>query len=92
MNELKSCPFCGSADVYCWDTGTEYPAHSVVCPDCQAEGPEADSRENTIALWNTRQTGYYICSDPQECIAHYSGWDQPETPENRDPQSTENER
>lgn len=53
MNEeLKPCPFCGSQDVE--STFMGHGALAVLCYECEAEGPPADTLEESIAAWNKR--------------------------------------
>ncbi|HDR9087326.1 TPA: Lar family restriction alleviation protein [Burkholderia vietnamiensis] len=49
--ELKPCPFCGG------DGHVAYRGdHFVTCRECKAFGPDAESDETAIALWNRRTT------------------------------------
>lgn len=47
--DLKPCPFCG-ASASPADTGINW----IVCDDCAAEGPVADSEEQAVDKWNSR--------------------------------------
>lgn len=61
---LKSCPFCGSEDLYV-DTEVAYDGKYlyVLCGDCMASGPEfnldlfPDAYTSAIKNWNIRKTG-----------------------------------
>lgn len=63
MDELKSCPFCGSNEVSLsiGSRTAEYPSvyfaeyYYVECHECAALGPEShDKEEQAITNWNTR--------------------------------------
>ncbi len=50
--ELKSCPFCGSGDIY-----LPKPVEFIVgfnCRSCGTEGPAKDTEQQAITAWNTR--------------------------------------
>lgn len=50
--ELKSCPFCGSDDLY-----IPHPEHVfawILCNACDTEGPVKNTKEEAITAWNTR--------------------------------------
>lgn len=48
-NVVKSCPFCG-AGAGIADTGNKW----IICDQCGAEGPVAESEQKATAKWNTR--------------------------------------
>ena len=51
-DELKECPFCGGSLVFiCGDSDKFF---SVVCHECNTEGPTSRNREAAITKWNTR--------------------------------------
>ncbi|MGV3724300.1 MAG: Lar family restriction alleviation protein [Actinomycetota bacterium] len=51
VNELKSCPFCGSANT---GFGGDFDLQWANCRECSAEGPVADTRAGAMRLWSTR--------------------------------------
>lgn len=53
MNEtLKPCPYCGGeAEIL---TSTSTINRWASCTECASEGPEGDTAEAAVALWNTR--------------------------------------
>ena len=66
--ELKACPFCGSADCLVMrrtrltrDTGEDGSftmwryLYTVVCGGCNAEGPFRMSREGAVEAWEARR-------------------------------------
>ena len=52
----KSCPFCGKVeDLYLKShVGYSIPQFSVVCLNCNAEGPIKDNKQDAWEAWNTR--------------------------------------
>jgi Lar family restriction alleviation protein len=60
MEDLKPCPFCGSASPTLQFRNEPYPALRVVC-DCGAKGPAADlgdeddMRRKAVEGWNHRE-------------------------------------
>jgi len=54
--DIEFCPFCGVCDatVEC-HSGCVTTDHTVVCNNCEAEGPYAETEEEAIRLWNTRE-------------------------------------
>jgi len=52
MSDLKPCPFCGFTDVEPYRSGDNN--HYVECPRCGTFGPDCDSRQEAIDVWNTR--------------------------------------
>ncbi len=55
--ELESCPFCGSDDVYVPQDLDESILGWVFCRGCEAQGPAFDfnvTEEIIIKGWNTR--------------------------------------
>lgn len=56
---LKPCPFCLSLNLL--DLQVADDPHSrwqVVCEDCSAQGPDADTKEKAAELWNRRPSGW----------------------------------
>lgn len=51
MEELKSCPFCGSNDVTMCKV---YPSSYARCRVCGAEGGLRGSHDEAAAAWNSR--------------------------------------
>ena len=47
---LKSCPFCGSRDLYLWHFNEKH--ETLHCGNCKA-WLHAKTKENLIALWNS---------------------------------------
>ena len=55
MQEIKTCPFCGStAGVAPEDLQISNGLWGVYCDDCTAAGPVADNGEDAIEYWNER--------------------------------------
>lgn len=49
---LRSCVFCGNADIYLYEFGVlNYRIHAM-CDRCGAEGPWAVNRQDAKILWN----------------------------------------
>lgn len=48
--ELKPCPFCNKLDI----TTRKGARTQMMCIRCGAEGPDAATRAEAVALWNTR--------------------------------------
>jgi Lar family restriction alleviation protein len=51
---MRECPFCGSNCVFPWQSPEDYDLWVVICPDCDAEGPEANNELKAVSLWNRR--------------------------------------
>ena len=56
MSEFKVCPFCG---VEPYDVVPNFDGmHRMVCPTCEALGPECFTREAAIVAWGMRFPGW----------------------------------
>ncbi len=53
MSEIAKCWWCKGAQLWVDQTSIIPPQHQVTCDGCDAYGPNADTRENAIAAWNT---------------------------------------
>ena len=54
--ELKPCPFCGEDYVSQVFNGSDQYVSSfwVMCGNCDAEGPVADTEDGAVEKWNNR--------------------------------------
>jgi len=52
MTKLKSCPFCGSKDVFRGEGRIFF--KMVLCHKCMAEGPVGITTGAATRLWNKR--------------------------------------
>jgi Lar family restriction alleviation protein len=52
-NELKPCPFCGSADLRA-DPEDMLVTTWVTCNKCGSQGPYGDTPKGAIEAWNKR--------------------------------------
>ena len=63
---LKSCPFCGSENVYTELIASDCCAwFAVICKDCEASGPkhEYEDRDKAIEQWNK------VTEDMEEAVS-----------------------
>lgn len=51
MDEVKSCPFCGGEDTYCFE---EHQWWVVCCVECGVNGPTGQTEEEAVESWNIR--------------------------------------
>ena len=51
---LKLCPFCGTLPIMEASFGCVSDLFWAECDSCKCTGPEADTKEQAINLWNTR--------------------------------------
>ena len=51
MSKLRMCPFCKNETGFCITQGLNGD-RVVQCAKCGATGPEADSDQEAIELWN----------------------------------------
>ena len=58
MDELKTCPFCGSSEVSCWVSSSRFAnwkdSHYVKCYSCGAMTEAFPSMEEATEAWNKR--------------------------------------
>lgn len=54
---LKSCPFCGSEQIFIYLKSVNYSKWCAVCDTCLARGGIGETRAEAAALWNTRMKG-----------------------------------
>jgi len=62
----EACPFCGSARTFCrvsYDPDGKW--HVVVCGQCCAEGPRAETAARAYRLWDERSPAQG--HDPRRC-------------------------
>jgi Lar family restriction alleviation protein len=54
---MKPCPFCKSKDILIRgiDESHKNPPFWVECMECMATGPEAETEEKAVELWNRRE-------------------------------------
>lgn len=55
--EGEPCPFCGSADIHNWSSDDHDPGNqswSVMCYNCECEGPHCTDEKEAIDRWNRR--------------------------------------
>ena len=52
-NELKPCPFCGSADVQ-KEYDSELPFNRVRCNNCESSSGIYDDMKYAVEAWNRR--------------------------------------
>lgn len=55
--DTKPCPFCGFDDPYFDEIALpeeKSPQFFLVCPECQCEGPTADTEIHAAENWNCR--------------------------------------
>lgn len=50
--KLKSCPFCGSSDVFTVNYANKQ--YGVVCPGCNVNIGCFDTKEEAVETWNRR--------------------------------------
>ena len=53
-DKLKPCPFCKGLRLF-FDEDELFCFFAVVCIDCDARGPEAETRAEAADKWDTRQ-------------------------------------
>jgi Lar family restriction alleviation protein len=58
MEKLKPCPFCGGGEAYVFpshhEAGNSNKHFWMICSDCEADGPLAESESKARELWNKR--------------------------------------
>lgn len=52
MSPFLWCPFCCGGDIRC--NAVNEGLYSAFCPDCGANGPQADTEKEATELWNKR--------------------------------------
>jgi Lar family restriction alleviation protein len=52
MNQLRTCPFCGSDNLTTEEDGNNY--YFVICKECLTTGPKYSFRDMAIIAWNRR--------------------------------------
>jgi len=56
--KIKTCPFCGSADVSF--SHDKFDGYMVTCAACFIDGPVGDTVPEAISKWNERVTGHFL--------------------------------
>lgn len=64
MSDLKACPFCGFE--YCGFGNPGNQDELIWCPECFTDGPLADTKDEAVALWNTRANPWIKFDDNDE--------------------------
>lgn len=67
MAKLIPCGHCGSTKLKLLTVECDgVTQHYMVCLTCRACGPDAETEEKAIALWNTRVTVEYV--EEKACV------------------------